>query len=106
MVTTRQTESSMSILTDPSTTMTATTTTTTKKAAIIKKQQHQGKVAPPPRRRRAMEKFAVRKASTTKFTKKNTGDNSNETVEVVKMLTGILYPYRGVNRRVEFVRKV
>ena len=64
-----------------------------------------GKVTRPPVPRR-INKFPIKK-HTGKFTKKaggNSNDNS-DTCEVVKMLTGTLYLYRGAQRRVEFVRK-
>lgn len=90
MVTTRQAPSSVAVLAAPK----DTTSDQTFKRLPVK--------APAGRPKR-IQKFSVRKP-TTKFSKKNA--NPSETVEVVKMLTGILYLYRGTNPRVEFVRKV
>ena len=96
MVTTRQTDSSVAVLapTMPKTSMA--------KASASASQAKKRVVARPPVPRR-VNRFAVKKIN-TKFTKK--GGTDNETIEVVKMLTGTLYLYRGEHRRVEFVRKV
>ena len=53
---------------------------------------------------RRIQKYAP-KSNSTKFRKTKSTDD--ETVQVVKMLTGILYLYRGRGgARAEFVRKV
>ena len=80
------------------------------KSGLAKASTHTNKakrvvVARPPVPR---SRVAIKKP-TTKFTKKGAigaGSSSNDTCEVVKMLTGTLYLYRGAQqRRVEFVRK-
>jgi len=111
--TTRQQSSAADIGSTASTTSSAassptTATATAKKGLVITaKNTKKSRPVPPPRRGRAGGPVDHKHAShvrkpNTKFTKKN----ADETVEVVKMLTGVLYLYRGERRRVEFVRKV
>lgn len=100
MVTTRQSDSSVAIMAP-----------TIPKASLAKASSSAKAtnrvVARPPVPRR-VNKYPIKKHN-TKFTKKggnnkNSNDNS-DTCEVVKMLTGTLYLFRGAQRRVEFVRK-
>ena len=52
---------------------------------------------------RRIQKYPA-KANLTKYRK--TKATNDESVQVIKMLTGTLYLYRGLNPRAEFLRKV
>ena len=76
-------------------------TDTTKKASPpAKPARKKIEVTAVPRR---IQKYAP-KANLTKFRKTKSTDE--ESAQVYKMLTGVLYLYRGTNPRAEFVRKV
>lgn len=101
MVTTRQTDPSSVAMMAPtvpksSLAKASASSNKTKKRVVV--------VARPPVPR---SRVAIKKP-TTKFAKKGAvgASISSDTCEVVKMLTGTLYLYRGAQqRRVEFVRK-
>ena len=105
MVTTRQADTSMAVLAPPKASLLKSNnkTSSPSNSSSTKRVAAAATIKPPAVRPRRIQKFAVRKHN-TKFSKKNA--NPTETVEVVKMLTGILYLYRGSNPRAEFVRKV
>ncbi|CAB9503219.1 expressed unknown protein [Seminavis robusta] len=71
-----------------------------KKKETVTKWMNKIQVTAVPRR---IQKYAPR-ANNTKFRK--TKSTNEESVQVFKMLTGVLYLYRGQNPRAEFVRKV